>query len=229
MVEASQQWICVRPATYENAEESVVLEHWLKGVRGGGGELRNTTFALLDPSGKNALAQTGRSPQMVYGDVASFATGLVTLAKKYEASAATKSLPLIPSLRLGLNIAACDGIPLVAILASKKRSWKKLFEHLVELSQSAALSGQAHYVMLKDTKGLELMEGYKPDQFIYVLKTDSFGVTGEVVASFKDTKALSSVALETGFSSARIEKDKSRQHVRQGKLEGVSWESGKSD
>ena len=229
MVEASQQWICVRPATYENAEESVVLEHWLKGVRGGGGELRNTTFALLDPTGKNALARTGRSPQMVYGDAASFATGLVTLAKKYEANAITKSLPLIPSLRLGLNIAACDGIPLVAILASKKRSWKKLFEHLVELSQTAALSGQAHYVMLKDNKGLELMEGYKPDEFIYVLKTDSFGVTGEVVASFKDTKALSSVALEAGFGSARIEKDKSRQHVRRGKLEGVSWESGKSD
>jgi len=229
VVEASQQWICVRPATYENAEESVVLEHWLKGVRGGGGELRNTTFALLDPSGKNALVRTGRSPQMVYGDVASFATGLATLAKKFEANTVAKTLPLIPSLRLGLNIAACDGIPLVAIVESKNRSWKKLFEHLVELSQSAALSGQAHYVVLKDSKGLEVMAGYKPEQFIYVLKTDVFGVTGEVVAAFKDTKTLSSVALETVFSSARIEKDRSRQHVRQGKLEGVSWESGKID
>jgi hypothetical protein len=229
VVTASQQWICVRPATYENAEESVVLEHWLKGVRAGGGELRNTTFALLDPTGKNALARTGRSPQMVYGDVASFATGLDTLAKKYEAKPGAKSLPLIPSLRLGLNVAACDGIPLVAIIASKKRSWKKLFEHLVELSQSDALSGQAHYVVLKDSKGLEVMEGYKTDQLIYVLKADTFGVTGEIVAAFKDTKTLSSVALKTGFSSARIEKDSRRQHVRQGKLEGVTWESGKTD
>lgn len=229
MVEASQQWICVRPATYENAEESVVLEHWLKGVRGGGGELRNTTFALLDPSGKKALARTGRSPQMVYGDVASFVSGLDTLAKKFEANVVAKTLPLIPSLRLGLNIAACDGIPLVVIVESKKRSWEKLFNHLIELSQSDALAGQAHYVVLKDSKGLEVMAGYKPDQFIYVLKTDVFGVSGEVVATFKDTKTLSPVALATGFSSARIAKDSSRQHVREGKLEGVSWESGKTD
>ena len=229
MVEASQQWICVRPATYENAEESVVLERWLKGVRGGGGELRNTTFALLDPTGKNALTRTGRSPQMVYGDVASFAAGLDTLAKKFEANGVAKTLPLVPNLRLGLNIAACDGIPLVAIIESKKRSWKKLFAHLVELSQSDALSGQAHYVVLKNSKELEVMEGYRPDQLIYVLKTDAFGVTGEVVATFKDTKTLSSVALEVEFSGARIEKDRSRQHVRQGRLEGITWESGKVD
>jgi hypothetical protein len=229
VVEASQQWICVRPATYENAEESVVLERWLKGVRGGGGELRNTTFALLDPTGKNALTRTGRSPQMVYGDVASFAAGLDTLAKKFEANGVAKTLPLVPNLRLGLNIAACDGIPLVAIIESKKRSWKKLFAHLVELSQSDALSGQAHYVVLKNSKELEVMEGYRPDQLIYVLKTDAFGVTGEVVATFKDTKTLSSVALEVEFSGARIEKDRSRQHVRQGRLEGITWESGKVD
>jgi hypothetical protein len=166
---------------------------------------------------------------MVYGDVASFASDLVTLAKEFDANVAAKSLPLMPSLRLGLNIAACDGLPLVAIIESKKRSSKKLLERLVELSHSTALSGQAHYVVLKDSKGLEVMAGYKPGQFIYVLKTDAFGVTGEVVATFKDTKTLSSVALETEFHSARIEKDRLTQHVRQGNREGVTWESGKTD
>ena len=116
VIEASKEWICVRLATYENAEESVVLERWLKGVRGGGGGLRNTTFALLNPSGEKALAKTGRSPQMVYGDIDSFAVDLVVQANKFQPKSGLKDLPLISSLRLGLNIAACDGLPLVVII-----------------------------------------------------------------------------------------------------------------
>ena len=103
-----------------------MLERWLKGVRGGGGELRNTTFALLDPSGEKALARTGRSPQMVYKNTDSFAVNLASLANKFESKAGIKSLPLIPSLRLGLNIAACDGIPLVVIIDETTQSHRRL-------------------------------------------------------------------------------------------------------
>jgi hypothetical protein len=205
-----------------------VLERWLKGVRGGGGELRNTTFALLDPSGEKALARTGRSPQMVYKNIDSFAVNLASLANKFESKVEIKSLPLIPSLRLGLNIAACDGIPLVVIINNESRKWKKLFSNLVNLSQTDSLSGQAHYVLLKDTKEIENLKDYKSDNFVYILKPDSFGITGRVVAAFRDKEDLSSVALGTAFDTARISKkilSDSRQHVRQGRRKGITWES----
>ncbi len=206
------------------------MERWLKGVRGGGGEigLRNTTFALLDPSGENALGRTGRSPQMVYKDVASFASNLYLLAKKFEPEVEGKALPLMPSLRLGLNIAACDGLPLVAIIEDESSEWEEVFVNLVHLSQTDSLSGQAHYVLLKDTKGIDNLKGYRPDNFVYVLLPDSFGVSGEVVATFPDKEALSLVALEAAFNMAQMPKkvlSDSRQHVRQGKRKGITWES----
>jgi hypothetical protein len=83
-------------------------------------------------------------------------------------------------------------------------------------------------VLLKDTKGIENLKNYKADNIVYILKPNSFGVTGEVVAVFQDTKTLSLVALETAFNSAQIPKktlNDSRQHVRQGKQKGITWES----
>ena len=162
---------------------------------------------------------------MVYEDAAEFAVDLAAQVTKFEPKVGAKALPLIPNLRLGLNIAACDGLPLVAIIENVSSNWKGLFTNLVALSQTDSLAGQAHYVLLKDTKGLALLDGFKPGNLIYVLKPDNFGVTGEVVTTFQDKETLSSAALEAGFSSARTAKSGSRQHVRQGKLKGVTWDS----
>ena len=190
--------------------------------------MRNTTFALLNPSGEKALAKTGRSPQMVYGDIDSFTVDLAAQANKFQPAVGLKALPLIPNLRLGLNIAACDGLPLVVIIHNESSKGKKSFSSLVKLSQTDSLSGQAHYVLLEDTKEIENLKGYKSDNLFYVLKPDSFGVTGRVVVSFLDKESLSLVALGAAFDAARIPKktlDDSRQHVRQGRRKGIAWES----
>jgi len=205
-----------------------VLERWLKGVRGGGGELRNTTFALLDPSGETALARTGRSPQMVYKNIDSFAVNLASIANKFESEVGIKSLPLMSNLRLGLNISACDGIPLVVIINNESRKLEKALSNIVKLSQADSLSGQAHYVLLKDTKEIENLKNYRPDNFVYVLKPDEFGITGSVVAAFRGKEDLSLIALRAAFDTARIPKktlNDSRQHVRQGRIKGITWES----
>jgi len=179
---------------------------------------------------------------MVYGDIDSFAVDLAAQANKFQPAVGLKALPLIPNLRLGLNIAACDGLPLVVIIDQESRTsqgrrlsltasrikWENLFSNLVSLSQTDSLYGQAHYVLLKDTKEIENLKDYRSDNFVYVLKPDSFGVTGRVVASFLDKESLSSVALGAAFDAARIPRktlDDSRQHVRQGRRKGIAWES----
>ena len=66
------------------------------------------------------------------------------------------------------------------------------------------------------------------DNFVYILKPDSFGITGRVVAAFRDKEDLSLIALETAFDTARIPEkmlSDSRQHVRQGRRKGITWES----
>jgi len=165
---------------------------------------------------------------MVYGNVDSFAADLVAQAHKFQPKVGLKALPIIPNLRLGLNISACDGLPLVVINQKESRKGKKLFSSLEKLSQTDSFSGQAHYVFLEDIKEIEDLKGYKPGNSVYVLEPDSFGVTGRIVASFLDEKPISLVALGAAFDAARTPKknlDDSRQHVRQGRRNGIYWES----
>ena len=170
---------------------------------------------------------------MVYKDIDSFASDLSSLARKFDSAnrkevSLIESLPLIPSLRLGLNIAACDSLPLVVVIEDDSDKQREKFLYLTHLSRNDSLAGQAHYVLLKDTKEIEDLKNYKEGNFVYVLKPDNFGVTGEVVAAFQDIKTLSVVALETAFNIAQAPKKSlsdSRQHVRKGKREGITWES----
>ena len=170
---------------------------------------------------------------MVYKDIDSFASDLSSLASKFDSVNRKEifrieSLPLMPSLRLGLNIAACDSLPLVVVIEDDSDKQREKFLYLTHLSRNDSLSGQAHYVLLKNTKEIEHLKNYKEDNFVYVLKPDNFGVTGEVVASFQDQSSLSLIALETAFDIAQTPKkylDDSRRHVRKGKREGITWES----
>ena len=63
VIDASRAFICIRPATYENAAEVKYLEGIFKGRAG---TLENTVFAMMTPDGIQHLARPGRSPQMSY-------------------------------------------------------------------------------------------------------------------------------------------------------------------
>ena len=65
VISASRKFVCIRLATYENAEENEVL----KGFFARGGNLENTVFTLLTPDGKTKLVTAGRSPVWAFGGV----------------------------------------------------------------------------------------------------------------------------------------------------------------
>ena len=66
VVKASRNFVCIRVATYEDAEEAKYLKQVF---RSRSGELENTVFGMFDPGGRK-LVRTGRSPGFAFRDAA---------------------------------------------------------------------------------------------------------------------------------------------------------------
>src|SRR5688572_21777319 len=124
VVAASREFVCVRLATYESAAEAKMLSAVL---RTRSGVLENTVFAILGPDGTTPLVRAGRSPREAVGGppedaVKALPIRMAELSKKYSPSAAVGgALPLLADLRRGLNVAACDLLPLVVVLGDVEK------------------------------------------------------------------------------------------------------------
>lgn len=212
----------MRPATYESAEEAKVLSHWFSGRDG---DLENTTFVLLDPSGQRALSRGGRSPGMVFGDKENFIAKLNEQAGKFKPNKADASLPTVTDLRLGLNIAASDGLPLVAIVEEDARKRDQLQVALAEAYAKESIAGQAHFVVLHHDAALAAWEGYASGKSMYILQPDTFARSAKVVVAFSAGEKKLAAKLEAALSTGRIDKASHRDHVRQGRRAGIGWKS----
>lgn len=213
----------MRPATYEHKQEAEVLKRVFSHRDG---SLQNTSFGLLGPDGKLRLSRGGRSPSMVWRDKQSMISALERGTKKYKPHKGQRSLPTVIDLRLGLNIAASDNLPLVVLIVPKKKSQRaSLEEKLSKLAWSDDLIGGAHYVVLEDHKALEDMKGHKPSKQVQVLKPDAYGQSAEVVGALnlKD-KGLEKYMAELLLVAKGDPKDQ-RRHIRNGRRKGISWES----
>lgn len=211
----------MRPATYEHEAEAEFLKRLFSNRDG---SLQNTSFGLLGPDGKKSLSRGGRSPQMVWNTSKRMVTALEESAGEYKPRKGNRSLPTVVDLRLGLNVAASDGLPLVVLVASKKKdtSLRKL---LAELAWSDGLIAGAHYVVLRDHDALKEMKGHKASKQVQVLKPDAYGQSAEIVGAFdlKDRK-LEEHAAEL-FLLAKGEPKDDRSHTRNGRRRGIDWKS----
>jgi hypothetical protein len=222
VIAASREWICVRPATYESAEEAKLLSKWFSGRDG---DLENTTFVLLDPSGNKAISRAGRGPEMAFSNAGAFTAALKKGSAAYEAKKAERVLPTVLDFRLGLNVAASDGLALVAIVEADQNARTRISKAVAKAAWSEELHGLAHYVMLDEASVLEKLEGFEAEKKIYVLQPDTFGRTGKIVSAFAASEKKLATKLGAAFGLAQIKKASHRQHVREGKRAGISWKS----
>ncbi len=131
VVTASRNFICIRPQTYESAEEAKFLESIF---RGRSGKLENTVFCLFAPDGKTKLTRSGRSPKMVFRDAGEMVSFMDKSGSKYRAKSSIKSLPYLEDVRLGLNVASCDLRPLVILISSKMSTLSKMEKRRLPLA-----------------------------------------------------------------------------------------------
>jgi len=233
VVTASRAFVCVRPATYESATEGKLL---LSLFRGRLGNLENSVFALLGPDGKERLTKTGRSPH--WKTAAHMAERLTELAKKVSPKQTqpfrAQQLPAYPTLRLALNVAACDDRPLIVRLSPSvpSKTRKKTTDHLIEIAWSDEWVGRVHYANATAAEILAL-DGIKgvasiPDSGYIALSPAPLGQGAKLLgeASERASKAQLQKLLHKAIEEHKVRTVlSSRDHVRAGKRAGVSWET----
>ena len=96
MVTASRYYVCIRPNSFEDEDESELLLSIFSGRQG---RLENTVFTLMDSEAKRELIRSGRSPKWISEDADDFVEILTEISAEHPQSSKGKSkeraLPLI--------------------------------------------------------------------------------------------------------------------------------------
>jgi hypothetical protein len=205
VVQASRKWTCIRVATYENAEEA----EYLKGIFSGrSGELENTVFAFMDPTARKHLTAPSRGPRGTFSGPHDLASAMDQMAQSYRASApVSDELPKVESLRLALNIAACEGLPVVVVVSRAAEN------QLAQAAWAPQNLGQAVYLRA------ELQEGGQA----YIIVPDKFGM--KIESSRPLDPKVTAQELHSLLTALQSEPKDHRRHVREGLAKGIRWET----
>jgi hypothetical protein len=223
VIAASRAFVCVRLATYENAEEAA----FLKGLaRTGSGELENTVFGIMAPDGKTKLSRASRSPDHTFRDAADMAAGLQRIAKQFDASRFTgQSLPAVATVKLAVNIAAADKEMLVVAYAPDAGEVKKLEDQLNKTVWNDALIGRFVVASTTDANDLNLIDGAKPAAGFLLVEPERFGRKAGVTAQLEANIARADLAaaLRDANAARKLGERNYKEHIRDGQRLGVFW------
>ena len=137
------------------------------------------------------------------------------------------ALPTMKNVRLAVNVAACDGIPLVVVYGENDEQLHELEKQLAPLAFSDELIGKFSYIKTTDENELETVSGFKPNSFGYsVLVSGTYGLDGKVHLHWAaDTKLddLKKDLIEFANGTKKVVKEH-RQHVQSGTRDGADWD-----
>jgi len=223
---ASREFVCIRLATYESAEEA----EFLRGIYlPRSGDLENTTFGILSPDARVQLVRSGRGPQFAFRSAASMAKEMKEIATDFKGKAplSDTKLPLMASVDLGLNVASCDGLPLVVTYAKSDEELQKLNASMVKLAWDKELAGQYIFAATTNRKHLKGLSGLGEGSSVVLVSPGEFGVSGKVLAEFKaDAKPedIRKQMLSVALKYPRKNKSR-REHNAAGIALGLDWET----
>jgi len=205
--------------TYESASEAQIMKsYWRPGA-----ELENTLFVILTPD-LRPLTRGARSPDWMFGNAQNMAAGLNNVAMQYRSGANPHSLPTVQTVRLGLNVAACDKRPLAVVVADSEEDRQTLEKRLAPVAWSGDFIGKIIYTSgtrneLTGIYGANLARGY------LFIAPNEFGTTGAVVAQLDPRASTTDLAsaLKVAIDRYRPQEMDHREHIRQGRQQGIQW------
>lgn len=221
VVQASRNYVCIRLATYENAQEAQLLKSIFIG---GSGDLENTTFALLAPDGRRLLARPGRSPNFAFRDAAHMAADMQALASAYRSRPTTPQLPGVTDLRLAINVGACDNLPVIAAVAETRQTRALLEAHLAPLAWTPQLAGRAVFSVETSAAATRLVHAPTTGKDGYLLiQPGTYGLDGSILAWLPPEATLRDFtrALKLYKPTTKNAHD----HMFNGQRQGVYWKT----
>jgi hypothetical protein len=228
VIEASRAFVCIRPNTYESADEAKVLEGFF---RGRSGLLENTTFVLLDSDGKSRLSRSGRDPQMVFRDADAFAKELREIAADHQgAESKSLALPLLADMRIALNVAACDSRALLVVHAKDEATLAALQARLAAPLWAANLPAVVRCVAVVHGKAdpdTAAMVTLPEADGLSLIAPEPYGRKGTVLKSIaataKDADVVS--ALREALVGYEPKPKDPNAHIREGNRAGIQWQT----
>ena len=222
VIKASRDFVCIRLMSYESAEEAKVLKRYWRP----GSELQNTVFAILDPNGR-ALTRGTRSPKRFYRDANDMANSMNQIASSYRKRGNPGQLPVVDTVRLGMNVAACDSRPLAIIVSKNKSSQELLERKLAPYAWSDKYIGKVVYTAgapsdLKGVIGASVREG-----FLFV-SPNTYGTRAKVIAQLRSNPSSQDIQRALNQVVAWRPPQKAathREHARAGRMQGASWQT----
>jgi len=216
VIEATRNFVCIRIDSYESEENQKIVRSHL------GGRFENTAFCVLAPDGKTRLTRSGRGPHQVARNF----NDLTALVEDYSprGNAHDSKVPDFNSFALALNVSSADQQVLV-VIAGPDEEIQMVGVRLRPMVWSDDMVGRFQYDFETDMKKLEApLALKKAEPGIYIIKPDTFGLDGEVMASLPldvQLPALKAAMVQGNTQFARSTKKKIYStHVADGRRAG---------
>ena len=196
--------------------------------KGRSGQMENSTFALLKSDGKTPLSQISRGPERVFGSAGRMAEAMRLITANQPPLTkppGLKTSPALSSLRLAINVAACDNLPLVVLGPEAGPEFEKALTEMFFDS-----SWQGRFVLVQGTatemdKLLHLKGKTVPA--VAVIQADQFGLSGRILARLEPgengDKLTSTLAM--GAAGFQATARNFRGHLTSGFEAGAFWET----
>ena len=223
VINASRSFICVRMMTYESESEAQILKTlWRPGA-----PLENTVFAILDPWGK-PIIRGGRSPKFVFRDSSDMARTMNEIARHYNSNkgSQTDSLPSVDTVRLAVDVAACDKRPLAIVVSSNKEERQRLAQALAPIAWSDQYIGKLIYTTgsssdMRNVRGATISSGY-----VFVAP-NQFGTEGTAIVQLAGNASRADLerSAQQAIARYRPENVDHHTHMFMGHHAGIEWET----
>lgn len=234
VIQASRRFVCIRTLTYESPEEREFQRALFVGRSG---DVENTTFCVLSPDGKQPITRAGRGVRQIFQSPDQMAEWMGKAADYYdderkkagEKAVASTALPLSDSVRLGLNTAMADDLPLVVVYGATREAAARLEQAAAELAWKPEFIGKFAYASSEKAAELTSIDpAAKPG--LLVVQPDRFGLAGKVLARI-EAGAVGAAAeklaetLRKGLQAYRPRALFGWEYLRAGQSAGAFWET----
>jgi hypothetical protein len=193
---------------------------------GKSGDAENTTFTILSPDGREPMIRTHRGAKQIYENAAAMAEDMNRLAARYpgHSDVAHPSLPITLDARLGLDVSASDGLPLVVVLADS--STRPTIEAKVsELAWRSEFIGRFTFAAASTMNDILNADGITIESGIVLIEPDTFGQKGRVVKQLVADASSDQIAdamRQTLVWHTKVSRS-SREHRAEGIKQGAFW------
>lgn len=167
----------------------------------------------------------------MYKNSAAMAADLERVARQFPRRA-TKSephlaVPRMKSVRLGINVASCDGLPSVVVFGKGKKEVDQLNSKLSGVIWDEALAGKFIYASTTKFDDLKIVVGATRKTGVLVVEPDVYGMKGRLIKRIDASVSKQDLKRDlVAVADTFIRRSKSHGlHVRNGRRAGKTWKT----